>query len=1214
VAVPHPVTLDEEQRVTCTIANDDIPPPLTVIVEVIKDDGGTAVAGDWTVEVTADNPSASSFPGAEAPGTTITIDAGPYSVDATGGPPGYEKSFSGDCAGDLDVGESAVCTITFDDIEPSLTVSKDILLNEDGTATLGDFDIRVDNDPVAWTNPDSTTGGSELVAISAGTYTLSEALLDDYDEGNWACTDADGEVPVTNGGDPSGADVTVVVGQDVTCGIVNLFQYEIDQSLTVRKIIVSDHGGTATLAEFEVSVDGVEVDWANPASTTGGTQLVAELAGTYTLSEVAVDGYDPGTWACSDLDGPVPVTNGGAFDGADVTVEANQHVLCSITNDDLPPPVEQSLTVTKIIVSDNGGTATVVDFEVSVDGVEVDWSDPDSPTGGTEVVRDLPGTYRLSEADVDGYVEGQWTCIDEFGDVPVSNGGLFSGADVVVAPDQRVHCSITNEDEFVPVPGLIVVKVIRSLNGGTATLDDFDVAVDGFEVNWEDPGSQTGGSRFVSGKPGTYTLSEADLEGYMEGRWSCRDAKYRLVPVSNDGHFSGADVVVEAGQQVTCTITNNDEKLRPEVSVTKRTDPDIGDCGVIVGQNLDFTIEVANAGPGVAENVNLADHWSWQLKLIRPPDMIECTGPEMGERQITCKLGNMEPGASKEVSLGFMVGGNPGEDAFNSARVWTYPEDQGDPADNEAEVTIPLVGKLMLETAPDCGELPVAFAGEAYDESIGISGGEKPYSADFDGLPDRFFGEVVNDQGPGQVRIYGCSEETSTSDFMVTLYDNGRCQDTSDAPAVCTLVVVEPPDCPMGDLVPSEITPAGAPTPDADVLPDESVQKVVVDSERNRYLVGFVYRDHGYASDPNGPYVEHPRNYDIRVVKYDDAGSVMWDKTYDTGNDDYGYAIALDPEAEQPSLFVGGGVEVETGVHAWHEALLLEIDPATGCPVGKHFQSAGKGTTSAFYDIATDGTKLYAVGERQRNEQLVGEFGALIGIYDHSEFAGPGASCEGDHHVIGYPPPAGRDPALERTLIRQGGFNPTVAYSVQLPDPDCVDCPVLVGGRSEAGGWVDRIEAGDQGLEEWLTPGVLGDLSVQDMAVTGDRVIVVGASSQNDMRVLGYDRAGSALWAPKELGKGRLRGVALDAYDAFYVVGRSDDESSAGLIFKFGPAGNEIDRDRLDRGTEATFTDVAIFGPGAGVVAGRNDESRYDYSWFQVDFECDLACPDEEGD
>ena len=69
-------------------------------------------------------------------------------------------------------------------------------------------------------------------------------------------------------------------------------------------------------------------------------------------------------------------------------------------------------------MSDNGGTATVADFDVSVDGVEVDWTHPDSPTGGTEVVEDLPGTYTLSEAEVDGYEEGQWACSDEFGDVP----------------------------------------------------------------------------------------------------------------------------------------------------------------------------------------------------------------------------------------------------------------------------------------------------------------------------------------------------------------------------------------------------------------------------------------------------------------------------------------------------------------------------------------------------------------------------------------------------------------------------------------------------------------------------------------------------------------------------------------------------------------------------------------------------------------------------
>ena len=325
---------------------------------------------------------------------------------------------------------------------------------------------------------------------------------------------------------------------------------------------------------------------------------------------------------------------------------------------------------------------------------------------------------------------------------------------------------------------------------------------------------------------------------------------------------------------------------------------------------------------------------------------------------------------------------------------------------------------------------------------------------------------------------------------------------------------------------------------------------------------------------------------------------MVWDKTYDTGNDDYGYAIALDPEADRTGLFVGGGVEVETGVHAWHEALLLEIDPDTGCPVGKHFESAGKGTTSAFYDIATDGTDLYAVGERQRNEQLVG-----------SALAGPGAACEGDHHIIGYPPPAGPDPALIRTLVREGGFNPTVAYSVKLPGPECVDCPVLVGGRSEAGGWGDRIAAGNPGLAPFLTPDSLGDVSVQDMAVPGDRVIVVGASADNDMRVFGYDRGGSPLWAPRDLGKGRLRGVAEDTYGAFYVVGRSDDESSAGLIFKFDASGNEIDRDQLVQGSGTSFTDVAIFRPGNGLIAGRSEESQFDYTWFQVEFECDLACP-----
>jgi hypothetical protein len=1189
--VPHPVILAPGQVVTCTLTNNDQPPPvptLTLLKSVTNDDGGTAEPGDFTLRLNGGIYVNAPFGSGDSPpvaaGTPYTLSEDVF--------PGYSDT-GVSCFDEgaeeivphpvtLSEGQVVTCTIANDDTAPQLTLIKSVINDDGGEAEPGDFQLRLDGG--IYLNAPFSSGDSPPVAANTA-YTLSEDVDPDYlDEGVVCFDEGAGEVVPHP--------VTLALDQVVTCTLTNNDIDPIEPRLFLIKSVTNDNGGEAEPGDFQLRLDG-DI-YVNAPFSSGDSPPV--VAGTpYTLSEDPFPGYDELGVVCFDEGAEEEVPH-------PLTLDPGQVVTCTLTNDDeeVPIPSEQSLTVTKIIVSDDGGTATVKDFEVSVDGIEVNWPDPESPTGDTEVVADLPNTYVLSEADLDGYEEGAWTCSDKFGEVPVGNDGHFSGADVVVAAGQQVHCSITNDDIFVPEPGLVVVKVIRSVNGGTATLDDFDVSVNGVEVNWQDPGSVTGGSRFVSGKPGTYTLSEADVDGYMEGRWSCRDYKYLSVPISNDGHFSGADVTVAPAQQVTCTITNNDLKPQPDVSVTKRTEPDIGECAVIVGQQLDFSIEAANAGPGTAEGVILEDHWSWQLKLSRAPDMIECSDPV--ERSIRCKLGNMEPGTSKEISLGFMVGGNPGEEACNLARVSSYPDDYGDPADNEAEICFDLVGRLMLATASGCGELPAAMVGVPYDESIAISGGQPPYQAEFEGLPDDFSGAVVN----GAVRIQGCATEPGAGEFTVTVSDRAGCQDTAEAPAVCTLIVEQDPDCPMGALVPAAVPPAGAPTPDADVLPDESVQKVALDRDRNRYLVGFAYRDHSYGDDPNGPYVDHSRNYDIRVVKYDDDGRLIWDKTYDTGNDDYGYAIALDFEAAQPALFVGGGVEVETGAHAWHEALLLEIDPATGCPAGKHFQSAGKGTTSAYYDIATDGDQLYAVGERQRNEQLVGEFGALISIFSHAAFAGPEASCEGNHHIIGYPPPAGPDPALIGNLLREGGLIPTVAYSVKVPGAGCVDCPVLVGGRSDAGGWVDAIVGGDTGLAAFLAPGSLGDISIQDMAVPGDRVIVVGSSSENDMRILGYNRAGSALWAPKALGKGRLRGVADDASGAFYAVGRTDDESSAGLIFKFDAAGGEIDRDQLTQGSGASFTDVAVFRPGNGLIAGRSDESQYDYTWFQIEFDCDL--------
>ena len=67
VAIP----LDEGEDITCTYFNDAIPPELTVIKHVINDNGGTATAGQFTMNVDDPGTNPPSFPGAESPGTTV---------------------------------------------------------------------------------------------------------------------------------------------------------------------------------------------------------------------------------------------------------------------------------------------------------------------------------------------------------------------------------------------------------------------------------------------------------------------------------------------------------------------------------------------------------------------------------------------------------------------------------------------------------------------------------------------------------------------------------------------------------------------------------------------------------------------------------------------------------------------------------------------------------------------------------------------------------------------------------------------------------------------------------------------------------------------------------------------------------------------------------------------------------------------------------------
>jgi Prealbumin-like fold domain len=112
---PDQIAVANGESASCDITNSDVSPQLIVIKHVINDNGGTKVAADFTMNVTATNPSSSSFAGAESPGTTITLDAGSYSADETA-LSGYTKSLSADCSGTIAVGQTKTCTITNNDI------------------------------------------------------------------------------------------------------------------------------------------------------------------------------------------------------------------------------------------------------------------------------------------------------------------------------------------------------------------------------------------------------------------------------------------------------------------------------------------------------------------------------------------------------------------------------------------------------------------------------------------------------------------------------------------------------------------------------------------------------------------------------------------------------------------------------------------------------------------------------------------------------------------------------------------------------------------------------------------------------------------------------------------------------------------------------------------------------------------------------------------
>jgi hypothetical protein len=106
-----------------------------VIKHVDNSNGGSKTAADFTMSVSGSSPSPSSFAGAEAPGTSVALNAGGYSVSESGPLASYSSSLSADCSGSIDVGETKTCTVTntHTKAETSTSTAQRLLPNDSAT-------------------------------------------------------------------------------------------------------------------------------------------------------------------------------------------------------------------------------------------------------------------------------------------------------------------------------------------------------------------------------------------------------------------------------------------------------------------------------------------------------------------------------------------------------------------------------------------------------------------------------------------------------------------------------------------------------------------------------------------------------------------------------------------------------------------------------------------------------------------------------------------------------------------------------------------------------------------------------------------------------------------------------------------------------------------------------------------------------------------------
>ena len=221
------------EDIVCTITNDDVRPGLTVVKNVVNDNGGDAVVGDFVLQVNGTQV-ASNDPIRYPAGTALVISevqipgyvaTGTVCVSDQAGSSNASSVSTGGATVMLAPGESVQCTITNDDQAPTITVVKDVVNDDGGIAAVGDFPLFVGSTAVV-------SGVAQTVEANQS-YTISETQHGGYALMSLACVDSTNE--------PIETPVVPNEGDEITCTLVN-------DDMPVDLEITKSDGGAEPLA------------------------------------------------------------------------------------------------------------------------------------------------------------------------------------------------------------------------------------------------------------------------------------------------------------------------------------------------------------------------------------------------------------------------------------------------------------------------------------------------------------------------------------------------------------------------------------------------------------------------------------------------------------------------------------------------------------------------------------------------------------------------------------------------------------------------------------------------------------------------------------------------------------------------------------------------------------------------------------------------------